>query len=130
MKIHGIVLSAVLLLPAQAVVADDYNTIDTVRYVLECMADLGAQNEQNLYTCTCRHDVIARELPFAVYEEATFFERYSRMPGKRGGLVRDNKRAEKLTAELHAAKEKANKECLVVTHISPPQKSRDESEEN
>jgi len=130
MKIHGIVLFTALLLPAQAVVADDYNTIDTVRYVLDCMFDLGGQNEQNLYTCTCRHDVIARELPFEVFEEATFFERYNKMPGKRGGLVRDNKRAEKLTKELQAVQEKANNECLVVTHISPPQKSRDESEGN
>ena len=105
--------------------ANEYPTIDIVRSVVECMAELGEQNEQNLYVCTCRHDLIAGEIAFEDYERARFFERYKQMPGKRGGLVRDSKDGEKLVADLQAAREKASKECPVVKNIVTPPK-RDE----
>ena len=105
--------------------AHDYPTMETVRAVVECMADLGEQNEQNLYTCTCRHDVIEKLVVFEEFERARFFERYNQMPGKRGGLVRDSKEGEKLVENLNAAREEAARECPEVKNIATPPK-RDE----
>lgn len=106
---------------------DDYPTIDTVRFVIECMADIGEQNEENLYTCTCRYDVVAGMMPFERYEQATFFKRYSRMPGKRGGLVRDNKEADELVSELDEAYEVSRQKCPTVKHV--PSIKRDKETE-
>jgi hypothetical protein len=116
MRIYAVVLISVLILPVN-VYADDYPTMDSVRYVLDCMAELGAQTEENLYTCVCRHDVITEAMPFKEYEQATFFERYNDMPGKRGGLVRDSKDGEKLRDSLVEVKKEAGVKCIVVKHI-------------
>ena len=41
-----------LLVPWFGAMADEYPTADTVRMVVACMAELGAQNEENLLTCS------------------------------------------------------------------------------
>jgi len=116
MKIHALVFISLFALSVSAP-ADDYPTLESVRYVLDCMAELGTQTEENLYTCVCRHDVIADAMPFDEYEQATFFERYNKMPGKRGGLVRDSKDGEKLRNKLTEIKKEAGAKCLVVKHV-------------
>jgi len=116
MNKYLIVLATFLVLPLQ-VVADDYPTMESVRYVLDCMAELGGETEEHLYTCTCRHDHIAANMPFEKYEQATFFERYNKMPGKRGGLVRDNEEGPGLREQLKQVKIDAAANCPVVKHI-------------
>jgi hypothetical protein len=56
-------------------------------------------------------------MTFEKYDQATFFERYNKMPGKRGGLVRDNEEGLQLRNKLVAVKNEASRHCPVVTHV-------------
>ena len=111
-----------LLLLALPAAAEDYPTQDTVEMVIMCMFDLGAQNEQNLYTCVCRHDLIKSRLSFKDYENARLVERYRDMPGKKGQIFRDDKEGEKLLEVLEGARKDAAAQCPQVKHIErePP----------
>lgn len=98
--------------------AEGYPTEETVRNVLDCMADLGGQNDQNMYTCVCRLDVIEREIPvFEEYDGARIYERFKPMPGEKGGFFRDNELGAELHKKLDAARKVADSECIVVKHI-------------
>ena len=118
MKNCCIYLVIILAAPVNAI-ADDYPTMESVRYVLDCMSELGGQSEENLYACSCRHDYIASHMEFDRFEQATFFVRYDQMPGKRGGLVRDNEEAGDLKKELNKVKTDAAANCPVVKHVEP-----------
>jgi len=98
--------------------AEGFPTEETIRFVLGCMADLGEQNDENMYTCVCRHDVIEREIPvFEEYDGARIYERFKPMPGEKGGFFRDNKLGAELYEKLVAARKVADSECIVVKHI-------------
>jgi hypothetical protein len=105
--------------------AYDYPTIESVRFVINCMTELGGQNEQNLYTCTCRHDVVAENMTFAEYDDATFFDRNTAMPGKRGAMVRDNEKGARDKKNLEELLKKASAQCPVVKHLETPVKDKD-----
>ena len=68
------------------------------------MAELGGQTEENLLTCGCRQDAIEAGLTFEVFEQASLQERYNRMPGKRGGLFRDDKISREQLKQLKAVR--------------------------
>ena len=88
LKLISVILA--LALPSFAAAAG-FPTVETVRQVVSCMTELGGQTEENLLTCACRQDAIEAALAFEVFEQASLQERYNRMPGKRGGLFRDDK---------------------------------------
>ncbi len=116
---------AVIMLSGSVYAENDYPTIEVVRDVVGCMAELGAQNEQNLYTCTCRHDYIASKMSFEKFENGTMMVRYGQMPGEKGGVVRDNKKGKEDMKELLKLKEEAAGHCPVVKNLSaPPLKDR------
>ncbi len=98
--------------------ADEYPTTATVRMVVACMAEFGSQNEENLLTCACRQDVFEAEMAFADYEQASLYERYVRMPGKRGNLFRDSKEGKEYVEKLRAVRQKALAACPVVRKIT------------
>ena len=114
-----------LFVMAANVNAHDYPTIETVRFVVNCMAELGAQNEQNLYTCTCRHDALVSKMTYEEYDGATVFERNRQMPGERGGFVRDNERGAKEFRKLEELLKEASTQCPVVKHLESPVKDKD-----
>ena len=108
---------SLLLFGSMPVMADEYPTDETVRYALKCMAELGGQTDENLYTCTCRFDNIRANMTFSDYEEGYTFERNKKMPGEKGSSFRDNKRAERLYEELLKVREKADSNCIVVKQV-------------
>lgn len=97
--------------------ADDYPTFEIVKQVVGCMAEIGGQSEETLYTCACRHDVMATRMTFREYEQADLFGRYREMPGKRGALFRDSKNGDALIEKLEAARKEAQAQCPLVKHI-------------
>ncbi len=107
----------IVLFGAMPVMADEYPTDETVRYALNCMAEMGGQTDENLYTCTCRYDAIRASMTYSDYEEGFTFERNRKMPGEKGSSFRDNKRGERLYEELLAVREKAGSSCIVVKHV-------------
>jgi hypothetical protein len=108
---------SLFLVGTMPVMANEYPTEETVRYALNCMADLGGQTDQNLYTCTCRYDALRTEITFSDYEEAITFERNKKMPGEKGGAVRDNQRAKAFFDNLVKAREVADKSCITVKKV-------------
>ena len=116
-KIITILLA--LALPASAM-SDEFPTAETVRIVVSCMLELGDQTEENLLTCACRQDVIESELGFGVFEQASLQERYNLMPGKRGGLFRDDEVSRQQLKQLKAVRKKALAECPAVKKVATP----------
>ena len=113
-----VVISLFILSFAGAASAENYPTEEAIRFVLGCMADLGGQNDHNMYTCVCRYDAIEREMPdYEIYNGARIYERFKVMPGEKGAFFRDNKNGEKYFGMLKAAREVANSECPVVRHL-------------
>ena len=108
---------SLLLFGAMPVMADEYTTEETVRYAMNCMAELGGQTDENLYTCTCRYVSIRANMTFSDYEEGYTFERNMKMPGEKGSSFRDNKRGERLYEELLKVREKASSSCIVVKQV-------------
>ena len=98
--------------------ANGYPTAETVRMVVICMAEMGDQNEENLFACSCRQDILESELTFAAYEQASLYERYIPMPGKRGNLFRDSERGREYVKQLEAVREKATTACPVVKRVT------------
>ena len=108
---------AILLFGAMPSMAYEYPTEATVHYILNCMAALGGQTDQNLYTCSCRYDSIREVLSFDDYSDGRTYERNKAMPGKKGGFFRDNERGEGLYNVLVKAREQAAEQCIVVTQV-------------
>lgn len=92
---------------------NDYPTLERVDSVLTCMAKHGGQTVENLYSCSCKIDVIASEVPFDLWNEARTYKAYKRMPGEKGGLFRDSTRADEIVPLLEAAEKKGEKRCFV-----------------
>ena len=122
MKISSGVFFIFLLLPGW-VSADEYPVIETVRFVVGCMADLGAQTDENLYTCACRLDVISEKMTFADYSDGVTFERNRDMAGKKGAFFKDNKRGEAFFEEVVMARKEAGERCIVVRRVATPKKT-------
>ena len=98
-------------------VANDYPTIDRVDHALTCMRINGGQTVENMYSCACEIDVIAQHISFDDFTEGRTYEIYKRMPGEKGGIFRDNPRAEELTVALDKARADAKKRCFVGKRI-------------
>ncbi|HKK16977.1 MAG TPA: hypothetical protein VJ981_09725 [Gammaproteobacteria bacterium] len=129
MKKYSLLLAPLLVFSMNSQAHEhDFPTIESVRYVVGCMADLGGQNEQNLYTCTCRHDFIAGKMSFEEYDNGTMQERYSPMPGEKGGVVRDNAKGKEDLAHLNKVKAEAAEHCPVVKALRAPSELSDKEE--
>ncbi|MFK8066761.1 MAG: hypothetical protein AB8D52_00785 [Gammaproteobacteria bacterium] len=92
---------------------NDFPTLERVDSVLTCMASHGGQTVENLYSCSCKIDAIASKVSFELWDEARTFKTYKRLPGEKGGLFRDNERAEEIVPILEAAEKEAEKRCFV-----------------
>ena len=117
--LKAITIILALVLPSSAAAAG-FPTVETVRVVVSCMAQLGDQSEENLLTCACRQDVIESELTFEVFEQASLQERYNSMPGKRGGLFRDDKISREQLQQLKDVRKKAHATCPAVKRVATP----------
>lgn len=117
MRTMRLILTALVFISG-AVSANDYPTIETVRYVVNCMVDNGGQNEENLYACTCRFDAISKVMTFQEFEDVSVFVRNKDMPGEKGGVFRDLGKATKgIRAKYEAATKSAEKSCPVAKRV-------------
>lgn len=95
-----------------AVQASDFPTQARVEYVIGCMNSNGGQTYDNLYSCVCRVDELAKHFSYAEYAEAETFAQLRSTAGERGGLFRDPPRAGELREKLAAAQREAETACL------------------
>lgn len=106
-------LLAITLSAPLTVFASEFPTLETVDHVLTCMKANGGQTVENLYACSCQIDYISRNISFEDFSEAQTYQIYKRMPGEKGGLFRDNPRADELTEKLDAIRAEADKRCFL-----------------
>lgn len=97
--------------------ANEFPTDEVVRYVIGCMAELGKQSEENLYTCVCRIDTVRENMTYEEYDGGNIMERYKKMPGKKGGFFRDNKVGDAQYEKLLKTREIALAQCPTVVRI-------------
>lgn len=103
-----------------------FPTLELVGYVLNCMSDHGGQTVENLYSCSCRVDYLSAHMSFEAYQNASTYRRYRGMPGKRGGMFRENDDAEQLVSELEEHEVMAERSCPIVRR-SPGSKDTEPS---
>ena len=123
MKIFSILGLLSVTLSSQ-VFAHDFDTTATVRFVVECMSDMGMQSDENLYTCSCRLDALGEKITFTEYQDALIFRSYKLMPGEKGALFRHNEQGEELIAKLEEAEAAADAQCINVTRVERPKSHR------
>lgn len=111
-KLTKALLATSLSVPL-TVAASEYPTLETVDHVLTCMRTHGGQTVENLYACSCEIDFISKNMNFEEFSEAQTYQIYKRMPGEKGGLFRDNPRADELTAQLEELRKEADKRCFL-----------------
>ena len=87
--------------------ANDFTTQARVEYVMQCMAERGGQNLDNMYHCVCAVDKIASRMNYQEYSEALTFTYMFDTPGEKGGEFRDPPKSKILRDKLKAAKKDA-----------------------
>ncbi len=97
--------------------AEGYPTADTVRMVMQCMDKIGGVTEENLNTCSCRHDLVVSKMPYQEYFAATMYWRYRTLPADKGATFRDSKVGRKLVHRLTDILNQADAACPVVKQI-------------
>lgn len=106
-------VAALLVTAAPAASANDYPTAETVDYVLGCMAANGNTREA-MRKCSCSIDLIAKRLPFAMYEKAetALGLQLGGGVGGRVGLFRDPPEIKEVIERLRKAQAEANLQCF------------------
>ncbi len=109
----------VLIAAPSSLFANEYPTQDTVRHVVNCMAENGGQKEENLYVCTCRFDVIKSTFTFEDYELVMVYRRNTAMSGEKAGVFRhQSKKTKELIAQYSRKEKEAQNKCPLVKQVS------------
>lgn len=94
-----------------APLVNDFPTQARVEYVMQCMAEHGGSNLDNMYHCVCAIDRIAGLISFQDYSESLTFTYMFDTPGDKGGEFRDPPKSKELRDRLKGAK-KAAESCF------------------
>ena len=91
MKLHSSHLLPAGVLSACCAVAwaNDFPTVDRVRYVQECMNANPGPHFEMLNKCACALDALATELKFDEYTTMATIANGMTIGGERGGAIRD-----------------------------------------
>ncbi|MFL7009899.1 hypothetical protein [Enterovibrio norvegicus] len=98
--------------------ANDFPTLERVKYVQECMSLNGGPTYVNMYGCSCVLDKIAAEMSFDDFVHADAFARLRNMRGERGGYFRSSKDSRSARKELTALRDEATQQCFVTQQIT------------
>lgn len=91
----------------EAPVTNDFPTQARVEYVMQCMAEHGGTNLDNMYHCVCAVDKIASRMKYQDYSESLTFTYMYDTPGDKGGEFRDPPRSRELRDLLKDARQDA-----------------------
>lgn len=101
---------------------NDFPTQARVEYVMQCMAEHGGSNLDNMYHCVCAIDRIAGLINFQDYSESLTFTYMFDTPGDKGGEFRDPPKSKELRDRLKGAKKAAESCFPVIPGTSQPSK--------
>lgn len=127
---------AIALFCVTNAVANDFPTIDRVRFVQECMALENSQKYETLYACSCTLDKIAEEMSYDEFVAADSYQRARNMRGERGGLFRNSDDRARTTRENFSdVTARAEADCFSLqsrpkSNSTQPTASSDDLDEN
>ncbi len=111
------VLSTLFLLAGLAVPAlaagEDYPTREKVEYVLACMRDGKAPQQEMLYKCSCVIDRIAERMSYDQFTRDATTTNALSIGGERGETMRAYVDGRKLAKELRMVEDEARKACFL-----------------
>ncbi|NBS15668.1 MAG: hypothetical protein EBT06_05160 [Gammaproteobacteria bacterium] len=93
--------------PKTGPLINDFPTQARVESVMQCMAEHGGSNLDNMYHCVCAIDKIASLMNFKDYSESLTFTYMFDTPGDKGGEFRDPPQSKILRDRLKAAREES-----------------------
>lgn len=119
MRIRQVALLGALIVPAVGVTAElpehNYPTQARVEYVFGCMQQLGGENYDTLYKCSCSIDYIADNLSYDDYVTLDTYTRGAQAGGERPEVLREGDLARGSRADFEKIKSEAADRCLIDT---------------
>jgi len=98
---------------AQAAIANDFPTRARVEFVLSCMRESKAPQQESMYKCSCAIDVIAEKVDYSTWVDLSTVANATTIAGERGGVMRDMKDGRKMIASYRELQEDAKKRCFL-----------------
>ena len=102
-----------IVLLAPSAHANDFPTRARVEYVLACMRESKAPQQESMYKCSCAIDAIADKVRYSTWVELSTVADGISIAGERGGIMRDLKDGRKLIASYRELQEDAKKRCFI-----------------
>jgi hypothetical protein len=93
--------------------ANDFPTRARVEFVLNCMRESKAPQQESMYKCSCAIDAIAEKVDYATWVDLSTIANATTIAGERGGELRDMKDGRKLIASFRELQENAKKSCFL-----------------
>ena len=102
-----------ILAVAPTVHANDFPTRARVEFVLTCMRESKAPQQESMYKCSCAIDAIAEKVDYNTWVDLSTVANATTIAGERGGVLRDMKDGRKLIASYRELQEQAKKRCFI-----------------
>lgn len=93
--------------------ANDFPTRARVEYVLTCMRESKAPQQESMYKCSCAIDAIADQVRYSTWVDLSTVANGMTIAGERGGIMRDMKDGRKMIASYRQLQESAKKRCFI-----------------
>jgi hypothetical protein len=98
---------------AQTAHANDFPTRARVEFVLTCMRESKAPQQESMYKCSCAIDAIAEKVDYNTWVDLSTVANATTIAGERGGVLRDMKDGRKLIASYRELQQEAKKRCFI-----------------
>ena len=93
--------------------ANDFPTRARVEFVLTCMRESKAPQQESMYKCSCAIDAIADKVRYSTWVDLSTIANGITIAGERGGVMRDIKDGRKMIASYRELQESAKKRCFI-----------------
>ena len=93
--------------------ANDFPTRARVEFVLTCMSESKAPQQESMYKCSCAIDAIADKVTYSAWVDLSTVANGITIAGERGGVMRDLKDGRKLIASYRELQDSAKKACFI-----------------
>ena len=93
--------------------ANDFPTRARVEFVLTCMRESKAPQQESMYKCSCAIDAIADKVTYSTWVDLLTIANGITIAGERGGVMRDLKDGRKLIASFRELQDGAKKACFI-----------------
>jgi hypothetical protein len=93
--------------------ANDFPTQARVEFVLTCMRESKAPQQEAMYKCSCAIDAIADKVSYSTWVDLSTVANGITIAGERGGVMRDLKDGRQQVASYRELQESAKKGCFL-----------------